>query len=441
VIEASAVEPLALRVQPVTERFIDAGFKLYLVGGVVRDLALTAAAGAGDGPASPDIDLTTDAAPGEIKALVSPVAEALWAQGERFGTIGARVGGAALEITTHRAERYDPESRKPVVTFGRDLSEDLSRRDFTVNAMAIELPTMTVHDPYRGLADLEQQLLRTPLSPEVSFTDDPLRILRAARFCARFDLTPVPELLTAATDLADRLTIVSVERVNDELERLLATSDPTAGLRLLADVGALPYIVPGLEVGDGPQGAQAMELALTLAATAGADRLVRRAGLLRPSRAGADEELRRLRYSRADQAATSRVLAAADRALSADVDRSAARRVVHQVGPELIDAVIELAAAVARADTNLDDGPSAQARVEALAAEVDAIRRTEGLDDPGPPLTGRQIMDALGLEPGPDIGRANKMLLEHRLEHGPLSPEEALGVLEAWWHRGSGRAG
>ena len=219
-------------VEPLAQRFVDAGHRLYLVGGIVRDQWLDH-----DLSDSSDIDLTTDAEPAAIKDLVSDLADALWTQGERFGTIGLRFQGRAIEITTHRAESYTSDSRKPVVTFGDDIAVDLSRRDFTVNAMAIEVPSGELVDPWHGATDLEAQLLRTPLEPEISFSDDPLRMLRAARFASRFDLEPSDELTAAAVDLCERLRIVAIERIGDELERLFGLPDPKRGLRFLVETG------------------------------------------------------------------------------------------------------------------------------------------------------------------------------------------------------------
>jgi len=219
-------------VAPLAERFASAGHRLYLVGGIVRDQWLDQVLGD-----SADIDLTTDAGPQVVKELVADLATAVWTQGERFGTIGLRHQGHAVEITTHRAETYDAGSRKPEVVFGDDVGVDLSRRDFTVNAMAIEVPGGDLVDPWGGATDLEARVLRTPLTPEISFSDDPLRMVRAARFSARFDLEPTPELIAAATELRERLRIVAIERIGDELERLFGLPDPERGIRFLVDTG------------------------------------------------------------------------------------------------------------------------------------------------------------------------------------------------------------
>ncbi len=232
---------------PLGERFAAAGHRLYLVGGAVRDLLV------GGDAAGGDRDLTTDARPEEVKQLLRGWADAVWTQGERFGTIGARrdrPDGTALtvEITTFRGERYDDDSRKPEVTFADTIEEDLARRDFTINAMALELldDDAVLVDPYGGAADLAAATLRTPLSPEISFDDDPLRMLRAARFIARFGLTPMPELVAAVRHRGDRLAIVSAERIRDELDKLIVVDSPAPGLWFLVDTGLAEHFLPEL---------------------------------------------------------------------------------------------------------------------------------------------------------------------------------------------------
>ncbi len=218
--------------------------RLYLVGGAVRNLVLrgpsfsgtlvssTGAAGGAD--SEDDYDFTTDALPEEVKQIVKPVAQHMWTQGERFGTIGCRIARRNYEITTHRKEAYDPVSRKPAVVFGEDIGIDLSRRDFTINAMALKLPEGSLIDPFDGVEALRQRLLKTPLSAEESFRDDPLRMLRAARFVAQFDLTASNEVVAAMSDMRQRLEIVSVERICAELMRLLTLAAPATGFKLLA---------------------------------------------------------------------------------------------------------------------------------------------------------------------------------------------------------------
>ena len=210
----------------------------------------TSSAGASGTPLIDDVpvefDFATDARPDRIEALLGPIADHVWLQGKRFGTVGAQVAGVPCEVTTYRADVYRPDSRKPEVSFGDSIDQDLSRRDFTVNAMALRLPDALLVDPYDGAADLARGRLRTPLSPEISFNDDPLRMLRAARFVARFGFVPDPELVAAVTALGDRLAIVSVERVRDELSKLLVVENPSAGLWFLASTGLADHFLPEL---------------------------------------------------------------------------------------------------------------------------------------------------------------------------------------------------
>ena len=222
------------------ERFQQSGHRLYLVGGVVRDAVLNRLR------PEADLDLTTDARPAEIKRLVSDGADAVWDQGERFGTIGVVRGGRHYEITTHRAEAYVPESRKPEVAFADAVEVDLSRRDFTVNAMALNVSDLQLVDPFDGLADLAAGRLRTPLSPHDSFTDDPLRMMRAARFIAGFGLRPEPGVTEAVEALRDRLDIVSAERIRDELDKLVVVERPSEGLRFLVSTGLADQFLPEL---------------------------------------------------------------------------------------------------------------------------------------------------------------------------------------------------
>jgi len=432
---ARRLQQLKPTIDPVARRFADAGFRLYLVGGIVRDLQLAGSPGAGGGSSGDptavadfdvgfDIDFTTDARPPDIKSLLAPLATAVWTQGERFGTIGASVKGNDLEITTHRAERYDPESRKPVVSFGDELREDLSRRDFTINAMAIEVPGDELHDPYHGSADLESRVLRTPLSPEVSFTDDPLRMMRAARFVSRFNLSVDPAVMEAATTLASRIEIVSVERVADEIERLLRVDDPAAGLDFLRTTGLLSLAV--VKMSDEEEG-----LASLLAAAGNAQDhngvLARRAGLLWSS--DVRSVLSRLRYSNDDRKSTSSlVLAVRDWIDGQHTSLAAGRRLLSRTGSP--NAALALA-------TNLAAHHSDENVVSSANELVGVINELRENDDTGPyvsPLSGSQIMKTLEIPPGPVVGSAQKFLSSHRLDHGPFGAEEAAEILRRW-HR------
>ena len=233
--------PLLSATAELAERFIKAHRTLYLVGGSVRDALFPAGAAA-----ERDFDLTTDARPDEIEGLVRGWAADVWTQGARFGTIGCRRDGQLFEITTHRAEVYVPDSRKPEVTFGNDIELDLSRRDFTINAMALRLPDMELVDPFDGLGDLAAGRLRTPLDPEVSFGDDPLRMLRAARFMARFSLKPDPALEAAVESMHERLSIVSRERIRDELDKIVVLDTPSEALWFVVRSGLAADFLPEL---------------------------------------------------------------------------------------------------------------------------------------------------------------------------------------------------
>ena len=225
-------------VQRVARALTDAGHDCYLVGGSVRDALID------DVPV--EFDFATDARPDRIESLLAPISQAVWLQGKRFGTVGAQIDGVPCEVTTYRADVYRPDSRKPEVSFGDDVEGDLARRDFTVNAMALRLPDAVLVDPFDGAADLAAGRLRTPRSPEVSFTDDPLRMLRAARFIARFAFVPDADLVAAVREHGERLGIVSVERIRDELSKLLKVADPSAGLWFLASTALSDHFLPEL---------------------------------------------------------------------------------------------------------------------------------------------------------------------------------------------------
>ena len=404
-IESSELDALRTLIRPTAQRLDAAGHRLYFVGGIVRDLLL----GGGD---FSDVDLTTDARPKVIKAALKDSAEALWTQGERFGTIGAAIGAHAFEITTHRAEVYDETSRKPVVSFGDDLETDLSRRDFTINAMAIDVSTGELIDPYGGQADLAERRLATPLDPEISFSDDPLRMLRAARFIPRFDLVAAPELVSTATALAERLTIVSGERIHDELGKLLALPAPAQGLMFLAETSLLDQIGLGSATGS----LDAIAALPTPSA--------RRAGLL----VAMDDSaiagfLQALRFSKADRKATTRTLEGARQLAGAAAPAAVdLRTVAARVGDAAMDDVVSLLLMFDAPDTH------AATVVELLAD----LRSREDLDDATPPLTGKEIMELLGVPAGPAIGEAIAQLESVRLRQGPLSADNARAELLDW---------
>ncbi len=458
VIVPERFRPLVEATAELAERFAAAGRTLYLVGGSVRD-ALLPPGTAGEGE-PPDLDLTTDARPDEIERLVRPVADALWTQGKRFGTIGLRQGGRTFEVTTHRAEVYRPDSRKPEVAYGDDIETDLARRDFTVNAMALRLPELTLVDPFDGLADLAAGRLRTPLAPEVAFADDPLRMLRAGRFMARLGLVPDPELVAAVDREHGRLAIVSAERIRAELDLMLVTEVPSVALWFLVEHGLaaefLPEL-PGLALEQDPIHRHKDVLAHTLAVVdkTGPDRLLRLAALLhdvgKPRTRAYGPRGVTFHHHEVVGARMARARMEALRYPAAEVDHvvrlvelhlrfhtyrlgwtdSAVRRYVRDAG-DLLEPLNELT----RCDCTTRNAAKARAlatRMDELEARIAELRRREELDALRPDLDGNQVMARLDLPPGRDVGRALAYLLELRLEEGPLGEEEAGRRLDAWW--------
>jgi len=448
------LRPLLEAVLPLAERFARAGHALYLVGGSVRDALL------GRDLADLDLDLTTDARPEAIEALLGPWADATWTQGRRFGTIGARRRGRTFEVTTHRAEAYVPESRKPEVRFSDDVEVDLSRRDFTVNAMALSLPALDLVDPHDGVADLAAGVLRTPLDATESFSDDPLRMLRAARFVAGYGFAPVPELTEAVVKLRDRLAIVSAERIRDELDRLLVVADPTPGLRFLLDTGVAEEVLPEVAALAGardPLHRHKDVLAHTLAVVARTSprRVLRMAALLhdvgkpRTRAFGpdgvtfhhhevvgarmAERRLRELRYPAEDLERVRRLVELHLRfhGYGEAWTDAAVRRYARDAGDLLAD-LNELT----RCDCTTRNRARADAlarRMDDLEARIEHLRAREALDAIRPDLDGHEVMDHLGLAPGPEVGAALAHLLELRLDEGPLGQAEAYRRLDAWW--------
>jgi len=399
-------------VVPVSERFAAAGHRLYLVGGLVRDSLM------GLAPTT-DHDLTTDATPDQVRRLVEGVADAVWLQGERFGTVGIRVGDLIMEITTHRAESYVGDSRKPVVRFSTDLHEDLGRRDFTVNAMAVDVVDGKLHDPFDGRADLAAGILRTPLSPEESFGDDPLRMLRAARFHAGYDLAPVDGIVEAARSLADRIGIVSGERIRGELFRLLEVVDPTLGFSFLEDVDLAWRVLPELARLDG----DARSLALALVASTTADPVLRLA-VIAWSTGGLAESTVALRLSGADAGRIAGLVDGADRiriggATGRSWSDESVRRLAAASGP-ILDRVVDFAESVG---VPAGDLPVALGR----------LRADGELDDLGPALGGDEVMALLGLEAGREVGEALGWLAELRLGEGRMNPGDVAERLLDWW--------
>jgi poly(A) polymerase len=451
--------PILEEVRPLAQRFEAGGHRLYLVGGIVRDLVLGRPLGA-------DIDLTTDARPDRTTELVGGWADAVWDQGARFGTVGLKRGETIFEITTHRAEAYAPDSRKPDVSFSSEIGADLSRRDFTVNAMALrvtgqpdEAPELV--DPFGGVDDLAAGTLRTPLAPEESFSDDPLRMLRAARFLAGYGLQPQPELVVAVREMVDRLEIVSAERVRDELNKLLVVEEPSAGLWFLVDTGIADVILPELpamQLEQDPIHRHKDVLAHTIAVVAKTrpNLVVRMAALLhdvgKPKTRSigpkgvsfhhhevvgarmARDRLRALRYPNDLVESISQLVYLHLRfhGYSDDVWSDAAvRRYVRDAG-DLLDELNELT----RCDCTTRNERKARllaTRMDALEARIAELREQEELQAIRPDLDGQAVMAHLGIPPGRAVGEALQMLLEARLDEGPLPEDEAKRRLDEWW--------
>ena len=438
------------------ERFRLAGRELYLVGGAVRDHLLGRDL---DDPGL-DLDFATDAVPAETTKILRGWAFPLYLVGVKFGTVGARRDERVLEITTFREEVYAEEHRKPSVTFGRDLDTDLSRRDFTVNAMAVRLPEGEFVDPFGGVKDLAAKRLDTPLDPEVAFSDDPLRMLRAARFASQLDLAPAPRVVEAIERMRDRLAIVSAERIADELSKLLLSPSPGVGLELVVRTGLADEFLPelsALRLEQDPVHKHKDVFHHTLAVIDTCDRddlTLRLAAMLhdvgKPRTREITPEGVTFHHHEVVGARLARARLQALRYPSAivdDVERlvelhlrfhgytgwsdSAVRRYVRDAGP-LLDRLNQLT----RADCTTQN-PFKAKKLEALQDDLEEriarLAEEENLQAMRPPLDGTQVMEHLGVEPGPVVGRALEMLMELRLERGPIEPDEAYRVLDAWW--------
>ena len=455
--------------QPLTERFRAAGHRLYLVGGSVRDLL------AGADIDAIDYDFTTDARPERIKEVLRDWADAVWAQGERFGTIGAKKDGRHLEITTHRAEAYQPDSRKPEVEFSDRVEADLSRRDFTINAMALELTadSPVLVDPFDGAVDLATRVLRTPLAPEVSFSDDPLRMLRAARFIARFGAVPTDELVQAVRSMHGRLEIVSAERIRDELDKLITVANPSAGLWFVIDTGLADEFLPELtamRLEQDPIHRHKDVLTHTLAVVENVRppaeqppnrppfdfRVTRLAALFhdvgKPRTRGYQQgkgvtfhhhdavgarmtrkRLDALRYSNEDLEAVTELVALHLRfhTYAMGWTDSAVRRYVRDAGPLLQELNV-----LTRCDCTTRNERKAlmlAKRMDDLEARIAELAAREELASIRPQLNGDDVMTHLGVGPGPVVGRALTFLLEIRLDEGVLTDEEIRTRLDEWW--------
>ncbi|MFE0799338.1 CCA tRNA nucleotidyltransferase [Streptomyces sp. NPDC058812] len=453
-----------LRVAPVADdlarRFQEAGFSLALVGGSVRDALL--------GRLGNDLDFTTDALPQDVLKIVRPWADAVWEVGIAFGTVGAQKDGWQIEVTTYRSEAYDRTSRKPEVSYGDSIEEDLVRRDFTVNAMAVALPEQKFIDPHGGLDDLAARVLRTPGTPEESFSDDPLRMMRAARFAAQLDFEVAPEVVAAMKDMAGRIDIVSAERVRDELNKLVLSSHPRKGLSLLVETGIAERVLPELpalrlerdehhrhkDVYD--HTLIVLEQAMALE-NEGPDLTLRLAALLhdigkpRTRRFERDGRVSFHHHEVVGAKMTKKRMTALKYSndLVKDVSRlvelhlrfhgygtgewtdSAVRRYVRDAGP-LLDRLHKLT----RSDCTTRNKRKASALSRAydgLEERIAQLQEQEELDAIRPDLDGNQIMEILGVRPGPAVGQAYKHLLELRLENGPMEYDAAVAALQEWW--------
>ena len=462
-----------LAVAPIVDelggRFEAAGHELALVGGPVRD-ALMDRLGV-------DWDFATSARPETTEQLVEGWADAVWDMGRTYGTIGCRKGDYHIEITTYRSDRYDPASRKPEVDYGDSLEGDLSRRDFTVNSMAIRLPGLTFVDPYGGLTDLADGVLRTPSGAEQSFDDDPLRMLRAARFAAQLGFEVAPDVVDAMRSMAERIEIVSAERIRDELIKLIVAPEPRRGLTLLVDTWLADHVLPELpalrlERDEHHRHKDVYEHSLTVMDQAialedrlpdgGPDFVVRFAALMhdigkpKTRRFGSDgtvtfhhhdvvgaklteKRMRRLRFPTDTIEAVSSLVGLHLRFHGyggGEWTDSAVRRYVRDAGEHL-----DRLHVLTRADcTTRNRRKSERLRrtYDHLEERIARLADEEELAAMRPDLDGNAIIQILDIPPGPTVGKAYRYLLDLRLEHGPLGAERAREELLSWWQRENG---
>ena len=453
-----------LRVSPVSDElgrlFADAGHELHLVGGSVRDALL--------GRLGDDLDFCTDAHPSRTLELVKGWADAIWETGRAFGTIGVQKDGLRIEITTYRAEAYDGVTRNPTVSYGTSLLEDLRRRDFTINAMAVSVPGHVFTDPYGGLADLAAGVIRTPAAPSVSFSDDPLRMLRAARFAAKLRFTVDNSVISAMMSMAADLDRITVERVRDEFTKLMCSADPVTGLRLLVDTGLADRFIPEisglkLEIDEHAQHKDVYEHtlivvqnAIRLEGSSGPDFILRMAALMhdigKPATkdVGRDgrvsfhhhevvgarmtrQRMKAMRYPKDTISDVAELVALHLRFYGygrGEWTDSAVRRYVTDAGP-LLSRLHKLT----RSDvTTRNRRKAAQlaADYDALEERISRLAAEEDLARVRPDLDGNAIMELLGVPPGPVVGKAWKYLKDLRLERGPLSRDEAEAELMKW---------
>ncbi len=451
------------------EKFSKNGFEISLVGGPVRDAVL--------GKLVKDLDLTTNAKPEEIQKCLKGWADSIWDVGIKFGTVGAKVKDYVFEITTYRTEQYEDTSRKPSVEFGKTLEEDLARRDFTINAMALRLPNFELVDIYNGLTDLNNKILRTPLDAQISFSEDPLRMLRAARFMSKLDLKPQADLVEAMKTLADRLKIVSMERINDEFNKLLLTDKPRPGIELLVETGVAEHFLPELpalklEIDEHHHHKDVYQHSLTVLDQVidletkhqpqiEADLVLRIAALLhdigKPKTRKfegegrvsfhhhevvgarlAKKRLEKLRYSNEIIEQVCLLIELHLRFHGYGDGKwtdSAVRRYVRDAEEQLIRLH-----KLTRADcTTRNDAKAEKLRnaYNDLEQRIVELSKQEELKSMRPELDGAEIMKVLNIKPGPEVGKAYQFLLDLRLDKGIMGIEKATEELKTWWAKNS----
>lgn len=460
-----SLKPITPLLRELGELFKKSNFEISLVGGPVRDALL--------GRSVKDLDFTTNARAADIQKILKPWAEHIWDVGIKFGTVGAKRDGYALEITTYRTEVYDPTSRKPQVNFGDSLIEDLQRRDFTINAVALKLPDFEIVDPHDGVTDLINNKLTTPIDAETLFSEDPLRMLRAARFIAKLNLIVDPTIVAAVKKLKDRLQVVSKERISDELTKLLLLDSPSAGLEFLVETELAEQFLPELpalklEVDEHHRHKdvyhhtlivleQAIELEKSHQPTSEPDLVLRLAALLhdigKPRTrkfeaegrvsfhhhevVGARMTKKRLQELRFSKELISDVAKLVELHLrfhgygTGQWTDSAVRRYVRDAG----DLLVKLHK-LTRADSttrNQKKAEELQKNYDQLEARIEELSKAEELASIRPDLDGQEIMQILNLPPGPLVGKAYEYLLELRLENGPISKDAAKAELLTWW--------
>ncbi len=446
------------------KQFKAAGFKLALVGGPVRDAIL--------GRLGNDLDFTTDALPKQSEKILEKWADSVWDIGAAFGTVAGKKGEITVEITTYRSESYDPSSRKPDVEFGKSIEADLARRDFTINAMALELTTEqpTFIDLFNGVTDLQNKLIKTPGKPEDSFTDDPLRMMRAARFMSQLNFAVDPAIITAIKNMSSRLEIISSERIRDEFTKIILSPAPRIGITLLVETGLADYFLPEvpklkLEIDEHHHHKDVYEHSLTVLEQAigleqrlgGPNLTLRLAALLhdigKPKTkqliAGGGvsfhhhevvgarmckERLKKLRFDNHlinDVAKLTFLHLRFHGYGSGEWTDSAVRRYVRDAGELLTHLHL-----LTRADCTTRNKKKAEGLAKTydqLEKRIEDLMAQEELNKIRPDLTGDEIMQILGIKPSPIVGKAYEFLLELRLEHGPQGAEKAKEELLKWW--------